>query len=217
MIETKDNHFIQLQESYDITAEKYAERYFRELDHKPFDRRLLDEFAQLVDGLGPVCDLGCGPGHIAGYLSEKGIAAFGVDLSEEMIGIARRLNPLIEFRQGNMLSLDIKDETLGGVVAFYSMIHIPPEMTLSALQEIKRILKPRGMLLLSFHLGEGKMHLDELWEEKVDMDFFFFTVDEFEKHLSATGFQHLTSVIREPYPDVEYQSRRAYIMAQKQR
>lgn len=217
MIETKDNHFIQLQKSYDITAENYAERYFRELDHKPFDRSLLDEFAQSVGGLGPICDLGCGPGHIAGYLSKQGITAFGVDLSEEMVGIARRLNPLVEFRQGNMLSLDMKDETLGGIVAFYSIIHIPPELILSALQEIKRVLKPGGMLLLSFHVGNEQMHLDELWEERVDMDFFFFTVDEFEKYLSAAGFQHLTAVTREPYPDVEYQSRRAYIMVQKQR
>ncbi len=215
MVKTKDNRFIHLQKSYDHTAEKYAERYFLELNHKPFDRRLLDEFAQSVDGLGPVCDLGCGPGHIARYLSEKGIAAFGVDLSEEMIRMARLLNPLIEFRQGNMQSLDIKDETLGGIVAFYSMIHIPPKMILSVLREIWRVLMPGGMLLLSFHLGEGKMHLDELWEEKVDMDFFFFTVEEFEKYLSAAGFRRLTAVTREPYPDVEYQSRRAYIVAQK--
>lgn len=217
MVRIKDNHFIHLQESYDHTAEKYAERYFQELNHKPFDRRLLDEFAQSVDSLEPVCDLGCGPGHIAGYLSEKGIATFGVDLSEEMIRIARRLNPSIEFRQGNMLSLDMEDETLGGIVAFYSIIHIPPEMILSVLQELKRVLKPGGKLLPSFHLGEGKMHLDELWEESVNMDFYFFTVDEIEKYLSAAGFRRLTAVTREPYPDVEYQSRRAYVLAQKQR
>jgi SAM-dependent methyltransferase len=210
-----EDQFIHIQKSYDILADQYAERYFHELEHKPLDRKLLDEFAGLVDGLGPVCDLGCGPGQIARYLSEKGVASLGIDLSEEMINIARRLNPSIEFREGNMLSLDLDEDSLGGVAAFYSIIHIPREKVVAVLKGIKRVLKPGGVLLMSFHLGNEKMHLDELWGEQVDMDFFFFTVDEVENYLSVAGFQHLKTVTREPYLDVEYQSRRAYIMARK--
>jgi len=91
-----------LQADYDPVAEEYAEKFFHELQHKPFDRELLDRFATRVQGLGPVCDLGCGPGQIARYLHERGVDAFGVDLSPAMVEVAQRLNPGIHFEQGDM-------------------------------------------------------------------------------------------------------------------
>src|SRR3954453_9047437 len=97
----------EVQSSYDRVAEEYARRIFGELEHKPFDRQLLDRFAARDEGSGSACDLGCGPGHVARYLHERGVQVIGVDLSPAMLEPARRLNPGIEFQQGNMLSLDI--------------------------------------------------------------------------------------------------------------
>ena len=69
------------QTSYDAVADEYVRRNFDELKDKPLDRDLLDRFADRVRGLGPACDLGCGPGQVARYLHERGVAACGVDLS----------------------------------------------------------------------------------------------------------------------------------------
>src|SRR5215813_363013 len=99
-----------LQTSYDRVAKEYVERIFNELENKPLDRALLDELARKVQGLGPVCDLGCGPGQIARYLQSRGAEVLGIDLSPSMIEQARQLNPGIEFKQGNMLALEIADE-----------------------------------------------------------------------------------------------------------
>src|SRR5437773_6198242 len=71
--------------SYDRVAAEYAERIAGELAGKPFDRALLDRFADQVRPLGPVCDVGCGPGHVTAYLHERGLDVFGVDLSPEMV------------------------------------------------------------------------------------------------------------------------------------
>jgi ubiquinone/menaquinone biosynthesis C-methylase UbiE len=205
----------ELKNSYDRIAEEYAERYFKELDHKPLDRKLLDRFAQRTRDSGPVCDLGCGPGHLARYLSERGVETFGLDLSPEMLALARRLNPDIVFEQGNMLSLDLDDNSLRGIAAFYSIIHIPPSQIVRVLAELKRVLKPGGLLLVAFHVGEETLHLEELWGEKVSMDFFFFTKKEMEDHLRSAGFDIEEVIERAPYPDVEYQSKRAYMLAIK--
>ena len=94
-----------LQTSYDRVAEEYVKRIFDELEHKPLDRQLLDRLAERVRGLGPVCDLGCGPGHVARYLRDREVDVFGIDLSPGMVRQARRLSPEIEFTQGNMLAL----------------------------------------------------------------------------------------------------------------
>ncbi len=211
-----DNQQIRdVQTSYDRVAEEYIERIFDELKHKPLDRQLLDRFAASVQNLGPVCDLGCGPGHVARYLSEHQVQVCGVDLSPEMVKCARHLNPGIEFRQGNMLSLEVEDSAWGGIAAFYSIIHIPRSEVVRALREMKRALRPEGLLLLAFHIGDETLHLEEWWGQKVSVDFFFFRPDEMAEHLTSAGFEIEEVVEREPYPDVEHQSRRAYIFARK--
>src|SRR2546421_6426894 len=128
----------EVQRSYDRVAEEYARRIFWELEHKPFDRQLLDRFAARVQGSGSACDLGCGPGHVTRYLHERGVKVIGIDLSPGMIEQSRRLNPGIIFQQGNMLALDVEDEAWVGAVAFYSIIHIPRDEVVKALVEIKR-------------------------------------------------------------------------------
>jgi 2-polyprenyl-3-methyl-5-hydroxy-6-metoxy-1,4-benzoquinol methylase len=76
-------------ESYDRVADEYARRIFGELEHKPFDRELLNRFAAQVGDKGEVCDMGCGPGHIARYLHQAGARVVGLDLSPRMIENAR--------------------------------------------------------------------------------------------------------------------------------
>lgn len=204
---------LELQDGYNRVAGEYVERIFNELEKKPLDRQLLDRFADSIRG--PACDLGCGPGHIARYLRERGVDVCGVDLSPEMIEQARRLNPGIEFKQGNMLSLDVADEVWSAIAAFYSIIHIPRAEVVHALNEMKRALRPGGLLLLSFHIGEEMLHVDELWGEKVSLDFIFFRPDEMEGYLKSCEFEIEEIIEREPYENVEYQSRRAYIFARK--
>jgi ubiquinone/menaquinone biosynthesis C-methylase UbiE len=204
-----------LQASYDRVAEEYARRIFDELQYKPLDRQLLDRLAAGVPEGGIICDMGCGPGQIARYLHDRGAHVIGVDLSAQMITQARQLNPDLEFKQGNMLALDVEAGAWAGIAAFYSIIHIPREEVVTALHELKRVLQPGGLLLLAFHLGTEVVHLEEWWEQPVSADFVYFQAPEMQAYLQAAGFQIEDLLERPPYPDVEYQSHRAYILARK--
>jgi SAM-dependent methyltransferase len=212
-----DPRISDVQASYDLVADEYTRRIFDELEHKPLDRRLLDRFAARMQSLGPACDLGCGPGHVARYLQERGVQVVGIDLSPAMVSHARELNPAIEFRQGDMRSLEVEDGAWGGIVAFYSLIHIPPLEIVEVLAELRRILRPGGLLLLAFHIGEEVLHLDEWWGRQVSLDFIFSRPEEVVGFLESAGFQVEEVVEREPYPGVEHPSRRAYIFAEKPR
>jgi SAM-dependent methyltransferase len=203
------------QSSYDQVADEYVRRLFDELQHKPLDRELLDRFAARVRDAGLACDMGCGPGHVARYLHEQGVSVCGVDLSGEMVKRARQLNPGVEFRQGDMLALDVLDNAWAGIAAFYSIIHIPRGDLAQALGELRRALRPGGLLLLAFHIGSDAIHLDEWWGHKVCVDFFFFLPDEMASSLRSAGFEVEEIIERDPYPDVEHPSRRAYIFARK--
>lgn len=203
------------QASYDVVADEYVRRISDELQHKPLDRTLLDRFANIVKDRGPVCDMGCGPGHVARYLKERGVEIAGYDLSFKMVEAARLLNPEINFQQADMTALDHADETWAGLVAFYSLIHIPRPEIAPTLRGFRRILQPGGLLLLAFHIGDETLHLDDWWEQKVNVDFFFFRPEEMARDLQAAGFEIEEIIEREPYPEVEHQSRRAYIFARR--
>jgi SAM-dependent methyltransferase len=204
-----------IRESYDRLAEEYARRIADELQHKPLDRELLDRFAQQTTGRGEVCDMGCGPGHVARYLRDAGASVFGLDLSPGMLEQARKLNPDISFREGNMLALDILDGALAGIAAFYAIVNIPKLSLSVVFREIQRVLQPGGLLLLAFHTGNEVLHEDELWGQKISMDFLLLQPSEIRLDLEVAGFTIEEVVEREPYPDVEYPSRRAYIFARK--
>ncbi len=115
--------------SYDTVAEPYAAQFAAELRHKPLDRALQDCFVELVGGSpGQVVDLGCGPGQIARYLHDRGLPAYGVDLSPGMVAVARRLHRGMTSREGSLLALDAGDGECSGITAFYSIIHLPAEI-----------------------------------------------------------------------------------------
>jgi SAM-dependent methyltransferase len=203
------------QSSYDRVAIEYSERFKDEMDDKPFDRDCLDRLAREVGELGPICDMGCGPGQIARYLHRQGMQTLGVDLSPNMIAEAQRLNPEIHFHQGNMLSLPDSDNSWGGIAAFYCIIHIPREQIVDALIEMKRVLKPGGILLLTFHIGTEIKHLNEWWDKPVNLDFAFYLPSEMEGWLKKAGFELEETLVREPNPEVEVATQRAYLFARK--
>ena len=201
--------------SYDVIAEEYARRIYDELKDKPFDRQWLHLFAQRVRGAGWTCDIGCGPAQIARHLRDHGVRVFGLDLSLGMLRTAKRLNPAIAFVQGTMLELPLASSSLAGIAAFYSIIHIAREQVVNALAEMRRVLRPGGSLFLAFHLGTGSVEEKDLWGYPADFSANFFTSAEMLGYLAAAGFAIHEAAEREPYPEVEYQSRRAYIIAHR--
>ena len=205
-----------IRESYDAVARKYADEIYGELRGKPFDRELLDRFAERVRGRGWVCDVGCGPAQIARYLSDRGADVFGLDFSAGMLGEARRLNPGLQFVQSSMMALGLASEALLAITAFYSIIHIPRQQVVTALAEMLRVLKPGGSLLITFHLGTEDSYHEEMLGHRVSLNMAFFTTEEMSGYLQAAGFQVDEVLERDPYaPEVEYQSRRGYIVASR--
>jgi SAM-dependent methyltransferase len=205
-----------IQKSYDAVAREYADEIYGELAGKPFDCDVLDRFAARVRGQGWVCDLGCGPAQIARYLRDGCVNSLGVDLSAGMLEQARRLNPDLQFVQSSMLALGLRTGAFGGVVAFYSIIHIPRQQVVEALREACRVLQPGGLLLLTFHLGSEDSHHEELFGRPVSLDVALFTTEEMGRYLKTAGFAIEQTQERDPYaPEVEYQSRRGYILASR--
>ncbi len=142
--------------SYDTVADSYAGMTRHLLDETPEERAVLAWFADMVraQGGGSVADVGCGPGRITAHLRKLGVDAFGIDLSPGMIEVARRDHPGLRFDLGSMTDLALADASMTGLVAWYSLIHIPDDEISSVFAHFKRVLRPGGALLLSFHVGD---------------------------------------------------------------
>jgi SAM-dependent methyltransferase len=199
--------------SYDAAADAYAAHLFHELERKPLDRHLLNRFAEAVEGRGLIADLGCGPGHVAKYLSERGASVCGIDISPGMVRCAARLCPGLEFRIGDMRALAFPSGAFAGVVAFYSIVHFAADELEPVFREVHRVMVPAGPMLLAFHIGQEVVHVDDLYGQQVSLDFHFHSRQAVTSAIESAGFAVTESTEREPYEGAEYPSRRCYLFA----
>lgn len=183
---------------YDTIAAAYAENFAGELDTSPWQRAILAAFAEVVGPGEPVVDIGCGPGRVTGFLSEHGLSIRGIDLSPAMVELARRHHPDIRFAVGSMTALEISDGALGAVVAWYSLIHIPPAARPGVLAEFHRVLRPGGHLLLGFQAGTEVKHYDEGFGFPVSLDFHRIAPEEAAASAEAAGFTVDMRFVRAP-------------------
>lgn len=134
--------------AYARRAEEYVARFGSVENVHPDDLGMIRRWAKQVQG--PVLDAGCGPGHLASYLHSFGINVSGVDLVAEFIAHAQTTCPLVPFQVGSMVSMGLPEESLSGILAWYSLIHLEPAELAMALAEFRRVLTPGGKLLVGF-------------------------------------------------------------------
>lgn len=202
-------------DSYDAIADDYLVWIRDELAARPYDRAVLSLFASFVPG--PVLDVGCGPGRISAYLAELGVEVSGVDLSPGMVAAARRTHPALSFEVGSMLSLDAPSGSLGGVVAWYSIIHVPDELLPAAFAEFHRVLAPGGLLQLAFQVGDEPRHVTEAGGHEVSLVFDRRLPERVAAELESAGFEMRASLWRAAEPGGVFPERtpQAYLLARK--
>ena len=195
---------------YDRIAGEYAAHIGGELAGKPGDRRLLDDLARRRSGAGPVGDLGCGPGHVAAWLRDRKVPVVGVDLSPGMLARAPAGLPVAA---GDLLSLPLADGVLSAAAAFYSLIHLPVGTEPAALAEVRRVLAPGAPLLVAVHVGTEVRHVQQMWGQRVSLDFRFFQVEGLTGWMRQADLRVEDVLERDHIPGVEVETRRAYVRA----
>lgn len=185
---------------YDAIAVDYAERFKAEPEANPLACAMLGAFAEYVrvDGAGPVVELGSGPGRVTAHLHRLGVDISGMDLSPAMVALARRTYPELRFDEGSMTDLDLPDGALTGVIAWYSIIHIPDEQLPHVFAEFHRILAPGGRLAIAFQVGDEPLHFDEAFGHSVSLDFRRLSPDRVAELLDRAGFLPTARLLREP-------------------
>jgi SAM-dependent methyltransferase len=144
--------------SYDRVADAYVELVassaLGDIRAQPWLRATVDTFADHVRGLGPVLDVGSGPGTVTAYLHERGIDARGVDLSPRMVEHARRLHPACTFSVASATDLRLAPGTYGGLLGWWSLFNLPRDVLPRVLESFAEALVPGGQLIMATHVGD---------------------------------------------------------------
>jgi len=181
------SHLDSTRESYDTVAEDYAIRVGQLFDQEPIGRAMLAAFAEQVRGA--VVDVGCGPGHVTAHLASLGLDVAGVDLSPKMVEIARRRYPELRFSVGSMTALDLPDGELGGLVAWWSIFHLPPEELPKVFAGFRRTHAPGGRLLIGFHVGDERLSPETAYGHPVTYDAYLLEPGRIVDLLGQAGFE----------------------------
>jgi SAM-dependent methyltransferase len=188
-----------IQGSYNVAAADYhaiLKDYHRA---DPFELGALEYFTRLVAD-GPVGDLGCGAGRVTTYLADQGLDVFGVDLTPGMIEVARREYPQLRFEVGSLFDLDLKDGELAGALAWYSLVHTPREELPKAFAELFRVLRPGGVLMHGFKVGDGNRQLKQGYGHDVDLEVYMYGIADVAGLLAAAGFVEVARLTRAALP-----------------
>lgn len=191
--------------SYDTDAFGYADKVRGLLAESPYLRASLALFAELVRdaGGGRVADVGCGPGYVTDHLRHLGVDAFGIDLSPEMIAIARRDYPDLHFEVGTMTDLDLADDSVAGVLAFWSVIHVPDHAVPAVFAQFHRVLRPGSPVLVGFHVGDGTRHTSEGYSGRsISVDSYRRRPEEVARWLREARFSIEAELVMRPDEDV---------------
>jgi ubiquinone/menaquinone biosynthesis C-methylase UbiE len=200
--------------AYDTYAADYAAKFRDRVAELPIERGLLAAFAELVlaADVGPVADLGCGPGHFTAYLKTLGLNIFGIDLSPEMVANARREHPEVRFEEGTMTALDLPGHSLGGITALFSIVHIPEADLPAVFGEFRRVLAPGGHILIAFQIGDEAGTKTQAFGRPIVLDYYLRPADRVAGLMEQAGLKVIATLVREPDGIVE-QAARAYLLA----
>jgi SAM-dependent methyltransferase len=201
--------------SYDTVAADYHKLLRDVLASHSYERSVLGLFAELVTagGGGLVGDLGCGTGRVTTYLAGLGLDVFGVDLSPEMVAVARAEYPELRFEVGSLLGLDVPDGQLASALAWYSLVHTPADELPVAFAEIYRVLAPGGLLVHAFKTGEGSTHLDEAYGHELSLDVYRYAPELVGELLAGAGFVEVATLTRAAIGDEK--TPQAYVLVRK--
>lgn len=202
-------------QAYNLAAQRYHDLFHDELDHKAYDRKLLDRFAAYFDSDACILDAGCGPsGHIGRYLFDKGIPVIGVDLSDVCVQLARENNPGLRFERCDMADMPFEVSSFDGIIAYYSIIDTPKAQVGRFFSEFRRVLKPGGRLLVAVKAGTTEGYQQDLLGIEAEIYFATFTQEEIRIYFEAAEFEIEILEMRAPY-EQEIKSERIFTVGRK--
>lgn len=168
---------------YDKIANQYAKKLD---DYAP--RPEQQKFVSLLPPKAHVLDVGCGPGRDSDYFISLGLKVTGIDLSENLLSIARKRVPKGIFIKQDLRNLDFPSQSFDGIWACASLHHLRKDEVPMVLKKIFQILKSNGIIFILVKEGKGEADIVESLSSGLSRHFVYFSLEELNTFLEEVGF-----------------------------
>ena len=182
--------FEETREAYERRSDDYVAMFPSISATDPEDRDLIQAWA--LAQTGPLLDVGCGPGHWTGWLHGQGLDIEGIDPVPAFIDRARLKHPEVRFGVGRAEALGVETSSLGGILAWFSVIHTHPELIGETFSEFARALRPGGGLCVGFFAGVDLVPFEHPVSEA-----YFWPVSRLEGLIEQAGFSVVSTRLRQ--------------------
>jgi ubiquinone/menaquinone biosynthesis C-methylase UbiE len=200
--------------AYDDAADEYAKAYWNEIERKNLDCLILKWLSEQVPDEHGILEIGSGPGEVTGYLAKYHSNCIGTDQSKQMILQAKKYFPSAKFQVQDFYELSYEDNSFAAVVAFYAIVNLRIEEIKRVFKEVKRVLKPKGIFLFTFHLAEESPTIDieKFFNKENSLRFYLYGIDNIKSIVEREGFDIVDIITRHPYKE-EHPTKRVYFIA----
>jgi SAM-dependent methyltransferase len=148
--------------------------------------------------------VGSGTGRVTSHLAACGLRTVGIDLSPGMAAVARKTHPDLAYAVGDVCALPVRSGSLGGLVAWYSMIHLRSDQLPAACAELARVTRPGAPVLVGFQSGHGqRVDKKTSYGNPVRLTYYRHPVDLVARLLDRAGLALHATVQREVTLDFE--------------
>lgn len=179
---TKDKNTLAIN-TYNEIAQKYEEEFGNDYS----DTIYIDKFLNILLDKN-ILDIGCGVGNLTKYIFDKGFNVDGIDLSIEMLNIAKS-----KYKEINFYNMDMKNITLNkkydGIVLAYSLFHLTKEEVIKILPKYFNLLNSNGKMLLILQNGSGEHIINEPLKAGLKMFINYYSLSEISDLLTKNHFK----------------------------
>ena len=187
-----------VKKDYNLIANQYFEEFGTIID----DMELINKFESYLKDNSSIIDLGGGTGKLTDYLNQKGYDAICYDFSENMMNIAKKEYPNISYILDDIINIKnhFKEKTIDGIIAMYSLFHIPKKEIKQLFKDINDILKEDGIFCFSLQLGNGELFADEPYLKENGKNVLYinyFTKEQIYNLLDESGFMGIYEIERQ--------------------
>jgi ubiquinone/menaquinone biosynthesis C-methylase UbiE len=199
--------------AYDDAADEYAKAYWNEIERKNLDCLILKWLSDQVPVEDNILEIGSGPGEVTGYLAKYHSNCIGTDQSKQMILQSKKYFPYAKFQVQDFYELSYEDNSFAAVVAFYAIVNLTIDEIQRVFKEVKRVLKPKGLFLFTFHLAEDSSTIDinKFFNKENPLRFYLYGIDEIKKVVERERYDIVDIITRNPYKE-EHPTKRVYFI-----
>lgn len=198
-------------EIYDKISSAYTAKFSEPSNH-------IDEFLKLIPKGSKILDAGCGPGVDSAYMVSQDFEVVGVDLSDKMLELARKKSPNTRFEKADIRELNFDENSFDGILASYSLIHIPKKDIQNVIKNFLKILKPDGVMCIGIQEGKSEeVFITEPFkpDEKIFVN--VISTEELRRLLEEHGFRIVDEFMRkaENTEKLEFNFNKLVLIAKK--